>query len=59
MPHRNELWDDLEWIKAIGYKNWMKDIDQAHRYVDKEHKKGNVIITEISTGKSQKTGGNG
>jgi hypothetical protein len=26
MPHRNELWNDLERIKEIGYKNWMQEV---------------------------------
>jgi hypothetical protein len=25
-PHRIELWDDLERIKDIGYKQWLKEI---------------------------------
>jgi hypothetical protein len=25
MPHRNELWDDLERIKSVGYKKWLKE----------------------------------
>lgn len=25
MPHRIELWDDLEQIKAVGYKHWLKN----------------------------------
>jgi hypothetical protein len=26
MPHRRELWDDLERIKAVGYEDWLKEI---------------------------------
>lgn len=26
MPHRIELWDNLERIKTIGYKHWLKEI---------------------------------
>ena len=25
-PHRIELWDDLERIRAMGYEHWLKDI---------------------------------
>jgi len=25
-PHRIELWDDLERIRAIGYEHWLKEI---------------------------------
>lgn len=26
-PHRIELWDDLERIRAIGYEHWLKEIE--------------------------------
>lgn len=26
MPHRIELWDDLEQIRSIGYKQWLENI---------------------------------
>jgi len=26
MPHRIELWDNLERIKSIGYKKWLREI---------------------------------
>jgi hypothetical protein len=26
MPHRIELWDNLERIKSVGYKQWLKEI---------------------------------
>ena len=29
-PHRIELWDDLERIKAIGYKHWLKEISRNY-----------------------------
>jgi Protein of unknown function (DUF3795) len=29
MPHRIELWNDLERIKAIGYEQWLREI-RAH-----------------------------
>jgi predicted RNA-binding Zn-ribbon protein involved in translation (DUF1610 family) len=29
MPHRIELWDDLERIKAVGYEEWLKE-KRAH-----------------------------
>lgn len=25
-PHRNEIWDDQEQIKNVGYEQWLKDI---------------------------------
>jgi hypothetical protein len=30
MPHRIELWANLERIKSIGYKEWMKEIRQHY-----------------------------
>ena len=29
-PHRIELWDDLERIKNIGYKHWLKEIKENY-----------------------------
>jgi hypothetical protein len=29
-PHRIELWDDLERIKAVGYKNWLKEVRENY-----------------------------
>jgi hypothetical protein len=29
-PHRIELWDNLERIKAIGYKQWLKEIRENY-----------------------------
>lgn len=29
-PHRIELWDDLEQIRAMGYKHWLKNIRQNY-----------------------------
>jgi hypothetical protein len=29
-PHRIELWDDLERIGAIGYKQWLKEIRENY-----------------------------
>ena len=29
-PHRIELWDDLERIKDIGYKRWLKEIKENY-----------------------------
>ena len=29
-PHRIELWDDLERIRAIGYKHWLKEISENY-----------------------------
>jgi hypothetical protein len=30
MPHRIELWDDLERIKTVGYKQWLKEIRENY-----------------------------
>lgn len=30
MPHRAELWDNLERIKTAGYQQWMKEIRQHY-----------------------------
>jgi hypothetical protein len=30
LPHRIELWDNLERIKAIGYKKWLKEIRENY-----------------------------
>jgi predicted RNA-binding Zn-ribbon protein involved in translation (DUF1610 family) len=30
MPHRIELWNDLEQIKAMGYKNWLKNTREKY-----------------------------
>jgi hypothetical protein len=30
MPHRRELWEDLERIKAVGYKDWLKKIRENY-----------------------------
>jgi len=30
MPHRIELWDDLERIKATGYEHWLKNIRENY-----------------------------
>lgn len=30
MPHRIELWADLERIKSIGYKQWLKEIGEKY-----------------------------
>jgi hypothetical protein len=30
MPHRIELWDNLERIKANGYKHWLKEIRELY-----------------------------
>ena len=30
MPHRNELWNDLERIKEIGYQNWLREIKKSY-----------------------------
>jgi hypothetical protein len=29
-PHRIELWDDLERIRAIGYKHWLQEISENY-----------------------------
>ena len=29
-PHRIELWEDLERIKAIGYKRWLKEVRENY-----------------------------
>jgi len=29
-PHRIDLWDDLERIRAIGYKNWLMEIKENY-----------------------------
>jgi hypothetical protein len=29
-PHRRELWDDLERIKAFGYKQWLEEIRENY-----------------------------
>ena len=29
-PHRIELWDDLERIRDIGYKNWLQEIKENY-----------------------------
>ncbi|QTA78395.1 DUF3795 [Desulfonema limicola] len=29
-PHRKELWDNLDRIKAIGYKQWLKEIKKHY-----------------------------
>jgi len=26
MPHRIELWDDLEQIRSVGYKEWLENV---------------------------------
>lgn len=30
MPHRIELWDNLDRIKAVGYKQWLKEIKENY-----------------------------
>jgi hypothetical protein len=30
MPHRIELWDNLERIKSVGYKQWLKEIRENY-----------------------------
>jgi hypothetical protein len=30
MPHRIELWANLERIKSVGYKNWLKEIRENY-----------------------------
>ena len=30
MPHRIELWDNLERIKAVGYEQWLKEIRENY-----------------------------
>lgn len=30
MPHRIELWDDLERIKTIGYAQWLREIQKHY-----------------------------
>ena len=30
MPHRIELWDDLEQIKAEGYEGWLKNVRENY-----------------------------
>ena len=30
MPHRIELWTNLERVKSVGYKQWLKEIREDH-----------------------------
>ena len=30
MPHRIELWENLEQIKSVGYKQWLKEIRENY-----------------------------
>ena len=30
MPHRIELWGNLERIKAVGYEQWLKEIKENY-----------------------------
>ena len=30
MPHRIELWDNLERIKSVGYEQWLKEISENY-----------------------------
>jgi hypothetical protein len=30
MPHRRELWQDLERIKTVGYEDWLKEIRENY-----------------------------